>query len=790
MPRSLSSLIQTWEHEAVRVGGSFPSRPLSGQVQCSTMNFHQRLAATLSMRWFFFFFFVSGFCSLLYEVVWLRLAMAEFGVTSALLSIVLSTFMAGLGLGSWASGRLIRNSGHNLDPHALRLYASTEFLIGLSALLVPLELAWGRSLLAHFPLSASVTYYLASGAWVGFTLIPWCACMGATFPFAMLAIRTGISSESERSFSFLYLANVLGAFLGALGPAVLVELYGFQGALKIGACLNGLLAVSAMRLASRVSGSAEGIKASKVLAAMAAPPYLASRWTLALLFATGCTSMGAEVVWVRQFTPYVGTVVYAFASLLALYLLSTYIGSRIYRRWALHRAAVGPTVWACLGLCAILAAKTADPQFHLSRALRLIFGIVPLCGMMGFVTPMLVDRRSGGDPERAGNAYAVNVLGCIVGPLLSGFLLLPNLAERWVLLILASPWLVLGMFPDSFIDRRKGVEPTASRVAPYAAVIVVIVIVVWSGGYEDQYSHREVLRDNTATVIAIGNGMDKRLMVNGIGITELTPTTKIMAHLPLAFLSHPPRNALAVCFGMGTSYRSLMSWNIPVTAVELVPSVPKLFWYFHSDAQELLTSPRSHLVIDDGRAFLERTEQQFDVITIDPPPPVEAAGSSLLYSTQLYATIRRRLRPGGILQQWLPKDDNFLQASIARALADSFPYVRVFGTLKGPGLHFLASSDPIPWKTAEELAARLPASAARDLVEWGPEATPEGNFAIVLSREHPISEILARDPQAPMLTDDRPVNEFYALRRYVSPGLQRAWARRPGQPVRSSLLGR
>ena len=57
------------------------------------------------MTWYFLFFFLSGFCCILYEIVWLRLSMAQFGVTSALVAIVLSTFMAGLGVGSWASGR-------------------------------------------------------------------------------------------------------------------------------------------------------------------------------------------------------------------------------------------------------------------------------------------------------------------------------------------------------------------------------------------------------------------------------------------------------------------------------------------------------------------------------------------------------------------------------------------------------------------------------------------------------------------------------------------------------------
>jgi spermidine synthase len=724
-----------------------------------------------SMRWLFLFFFISGFCSLLYEVVWLRLAMAKFGVTSALLSVVLSMFMAGLGLGSWASGRLIRRSGHAFDRHALRFYALAEFLIGTSALVVPLELAWGRNLLAHFSLGSSADYYVASGIWIGFTLIPWCACMGATFPFAMLAVRRIVPSKSQRSFSYLYLANVLGACAGALGPAVLVELCGFRGALKIGACLNILLSVSAMILASRV---VVNVEAPRSPGATIDPPLGAPKRIMALLFATGCTSMGAEVVWVRQYTPYIGTVVYAFALLLALYLIFTYLGSKAYREWNSQGVEVGPMIWAGVGLCAVLAAMMADPMVPLPRALRLILGIAPLSGMMGFVTPMLVDRWSGGDPERAGSAYAVNVLGCIAGPLLSGFVLLPHMAERWALLVLAAPWLLLGTASGSSTGVMRREQPR-HQMASYAVILITLAVVVGSRGYENVFAHHEILRDSTATVIAVGDGMNKRLLVNGIGITELTPTTKIMAHLPLAFLPHPPQNALAVCFGMGTSYRSLMSWNISVTAVELVPSVPRLFWYFHSDAHELLTSPLSRVVIDDGRAYLERNAEQYDVITIDPPPPVEAAGSSLLYSKEFYATIRQRLRPGGILQQWLPKDNDFLQASIARSLAESFPHVRVFGPLRESGLHFLASSEPFMEPTAAELAARMPATAARDLVEWGPKATAEANLELVLRKEYSIDEILARDPQAPALEDDRPVNEFYALRRYVRPGLRRGW---------------
>src|SRR6266852_189726 len=143
---------------------------------------------------------------------------------------------------------------------------------------------------------------------------------------------------------------------------------------------------------------------------------------------------------------------------------------------------------------------------------------------------------------------------------------------------------------------------------------------------------------------------------------------KAMAHFPLAFLEHPPKNVLVICFGMGNTFRPLLSWGHLTTAVDLVPSVPKMFWYYHPDAPELLRSPLAHVVVDDGRRYLERTSEQYDLITIDPPPPVEAAGSSLLYSKEFYAAARRRLRPGGILQQWLPYGDAEDFSSVASAL--------------------------------------------------------------------------------------------------------------------------
>ncbi len=746
------------------------------------------------MRWYLGFFFVSGFCSILYELVWLRLAMAEFAVTTALVSIVLSAFMIGLGSGSWGAGRYMRgrrtaSSNPALIP-ALRLYALAELLIGLSAILVPYELGWGRTLLekldAGTPLS-SAAYYVAAGFWIGLTLVPWCACMGATFPVAMAAIRENLSLESARSFSYLYLANVLGAVAGAAIPLLLIELLGFKGTLHVGAVLNLGLAVSAFSLSLRArqqagqqaAGRQAATAPQSPVSTQASAPSIPA-WSYYLLFATGFTSMGVEVVWIRLFTPALGTVVYAFATILGLYLGATYVGSLIYRRGKWGDDAPGNFFLASLALAVVLPLLLCDPRLRMVYPLRVV-AILPFSLAVGFVTPMILDRVSQGDPDRAGRGYAINIIGCVLGPLVSGFLLLPLLGERFTLLAFALPWIAASF---------RGLQPGfagPSRWKPRVALklvlagLVALALVFVTKDFESQFSPREVRHDSTATVTAAGaSRIQKHLLVNGIGMTGLTPITKMIAHLPPAFLSRPPKNVLVICFGMGTTYRSALSWNVPSTAVELVPSVVAVFPFFFADAHQVMSSPLSHVVVDDGRFYMERSNRQYDVIAIDPPPPVEAAASSLLYSKQFYAIAKLHLAPGGILQQWFPEggQDAAILASVAKSLRESFPYVRVFHSVEGWGYHFLASQSPLPSFSAATLASHMPPSAVADLLEWGPEIDAERQFAVVLNQELSLDDLIEKAPGVPALSDDRPVNEYYLLRRSRDPYFRQAvWQR-------------
>src|SRR5262245_61791883 len=730
-----------------------------------------------SLTSWFLFFLGSGFASLVYEVVWLRLAMAAFGVTTPLVSIVLSIFMAGLALGSWLGGRL---GAREIDARrGLRRYGAAEAIIGVLALAVPSGLSAGHALVVASGTTLawdSAVYHVVCGLLVSLALLPCCAAMGATFPLAMSVIR--VAHPGVRSFSCLYLANVLGAACGTLASAfVLVELLGFRATLAVAVAVNLLIAAATFALSCRHAPTPT--PASALASARPSDTAATRPIVLAGLFLTGLVSMAMEVVWIRQLTPYLGNLVYAFAGILATYLVATLLGSRLYRTWIGPErcARAGGLAWLVAAVAGLLPLAAADPRLDMIAPGRLLLGVTPFCAVVGILTPMLVDRWSTGRPDRAGTAYAVNVLGSIAGPLLAGFVLLPTVGEHTAPVLLVLPLFaaaVAGIVRPALVGAEG--PPRLGRAAwvPVAVGLgLATMFVLSTRSFETRYPEREVRRDHTATVIVTGNGMSRDLLINGTSTTVLTPVTKWMAHVPLVFLERPPADALVICFGMGTTFRSLLSWDIRVTAVELVPSVPEFFPYFHADAHELMRLPNARVVIDDGRRFLERSRDTFDVITIDPPNPPEAAGSSLLYSREFYALARTRLRPGGILQQWVPITDLGTLASVTRALEASFPHVRAFPsvnpypTLKVLGVHYLASDRPIPRYSVAELVQRLPARAAQDLIEWPIEPTVTGNFTRLLKHEAPLVALTSLAPGAPALADDRPFNEYFLLRRWV-----------------------
>lgn len=737
---------------------------------------HSRKLSPAVGRLLFCFFFLSGFCSLVYQVIWTRLAFTSFGIITPVLSVVLSVFMLGLFIGAWAGGRFVAPLVRRTGLSALLFYGLAEALIGLGAFSVPKLFSTGEYVLLTTGETNSTSYLVWSALVLAISILPFCVCMGATFPLMMAYVREQ-DSQNTGSFSYLYLANVLGAMSGTILTAiVLVEVFGFHYTLRIAAAGNFTIACIAAGLGWKQQKSApsEAPGAAAPVASPSLTPWKQrrTRFTRWILFSTGFCAMAMEVVWTREFTPVLKTQVYSFAWIVFTYLGATFLGSWWYRHHLKKDSCWSTgTLLALLMITVFLPILANDPRLvkadwtyfiDVRSVVIVLASICPFCAVLGYLTPSLIDDYAAGDPAVAGKAYAINVLGCILGPLFACYVMLPEIGERYALILLGLPFLGFHFLTrDSLSFWQRSGSGLAAGVVLVGALFFSRDFPEWLAGTA---RNTEVRRDYAASVVSTGAGFNRSLLVNGIGMTMLTPITKFMVHLPLALHREPSKSVLIICFGMGTTYRSALSWGLETTTVELVPNVPRAFGFYHADAAQILNNPKGHIVIDDGRRFLKRTRAKFDVIVIDPPPPVEAAGSSLLYSKAFCDLVKQHLKPNGIMQTWFPGGELLVAQGVLRSVNDTFPYVRCFGSVRGWGIHVLASMDPIEMQAPEQLVARMPAAAQMDLLEWAPSRDLSAYLGVVLAREIPLAKALNPNPEV-RITDDDPLNEYFLLRR-------------------------
>ena len=84
------------------------------------------------------------------------------------------------------------------------------------------------------------------------------------------------------------------------------------------------------------------------------------------------------------------------------------------------------------------------------------------------------------------------------------------------------------------------------------------------------------------------------------------------------------------------------------------------------------------MIIADGRNHVELTDRTYDFIVVDPPPPIESSGVSVISSLEFYQAGEGRLDPGGVMMQWVPYGqtlDEFL--AHVRTFLPVFPNVIV-----------------------------------------------------------------------------------------------------------------
>jgi spermidine synthase len=745
----------------------------------------------MPIRLLFLAFFLSGASGLIYQTVWVRMLTRFLGSTTAAAATVLCVFMGGLALGSYIGGKLADRKKNLLD-----YYAILEILIALLGLLASFAIiSWlGGFYVGIFHLFQGKTGVLlfARVLFAMLCLLPPTLLMGATLPL-LVAFVTRYREELQSGIGRLYSVNTFGAVVGVLLTGfLLLGALGESNSIGIAAILNSIAAIAANRVSRSLRSLGQGIEEKdnqERIPWLGSVPYTKGirLWSTAAIFVSGFTALAYEILWTRLLMLPLATSIYAFSFMLATFLAGIAIGSWLSTRFAFSSACPASTFgmleifigfWTAVGMLAFPALEAFSPQsvsLHFFVKLLISFFLVfPVAVFFGWQFPVAVrccvsDVKSPG--KETGWAYAVNTTGAISGSVLAGFLLLPVFGTAETQVLLATLNIILGCVLLWISPREeRGRLPWVAGMAamgfilmvlfvgdPYRTVINQRVIKIWGDNAQVYASHEDI----EGTVVAAGSSDHPRrrsLLINGVGVTSLQTETKLMAHLPMALVENAHR-MLVICFGMGTTVRSASHYQgLTIDAVDIVPRVFDYFKYFHDDASQVAALPNVSFKRDDGRNFLLVHHEPYDIIIVDPSPPIHSAGTVNLYTKEFFQLCRSRLSKNGAVCLWLPPAPISELLMIIRSFTEVFPASSMWGPLNYPGLYLVGG-----WHSFEQtndsvslVAKRL--SSVEDLTEW--DATygnEEGLKDLFLLNARELSPLLAAFPE---LTDDEPYTEF------------------------------
>jgi spermidine synthase len=742
-------------------------------------------------------FILSGAAGLIYEIVWSRQLVLVFGNTTQAVSAILTGFFGGMAIGATVGGRIADRVG---SP--LRLYGLLEIVLVVVVLVTPVTFTLINDAYRGIYPALEGTPFLALARLVLAVLAlgPATIMMGATFP--ALVRHFTRSSALSQAFGRLYFANTMGAVAGTLlAGLILIELFGLSGALRIGAVCSGIAGLVALWLARGDTGAVETAPRADADTIPADPARHASSrpraivWLpLVVAFISGLTSLGYQVTWTRLLASGTGGLTYVFTVILALFLIGIAVGAALFtvirprikdpvRLLALSQVAVA--VLSVAGLILVISQpRILDPSRPLF-SIGVLFGaavltVLPVTIVLGLSFPtaseLLRDDRGTAGSE-SGSLLGVNTTGAILGSLVIPFFLMPTIGSPAIIVMLALSNAALGVGLALYSRPRR----IAVAGAGIVAAVLIVVLATRPGlvvqPNEARIASRGALlfesrEDEIASVQAGQDRATPELWVGGTSMTLLTVDAKLMPILPLIARPESQR-ALVVAFGMGTAFRTALIAGLRTDAVELVPSVPKMFRYYYDDADQVLADPNGKVVIADGRNHLELVDEHFDIILTDPPPPIQSSGVSVISSLEYYEAGRDHLTDGGVMMQWTPygTTESDLKEHI-RTFASVFQHVIAVRGSGGYGFYMLGSAQPMSLDPQAGAAVLARPGVLEDISSAydSPESTVEGWLAEIGRQTWLVDdEVRSYAGDGPMITDDEPRPEYFLLREWNDP---------------------
>jgi spermidine synthase len=754
-----------------------------------------------SRTWVFLFFFISGATGLIYEVVWTRLLTLVMGNTHYSIATVLTTFMGGLALGSYVGGRVI---DRYFNP--LALYAVLEAAIGMYCLAIPSLIDWAFPLFKSIYLNADSSYAAASFyrfLVCAIILIIPTSFMGATLP----VLSKFVSKKSEfvgRDVGTLYAINTFGAVFGAATSAfVFMRLLGLNATIGLAAAFNiGIAAVIFFIFRPPLIRSQENVQISKATESGPIP------WKEGFIFLgfgiSGFCALVYQLTWNRILSLLLGSSVYAFSLILAIFILGLALGTVFFARWMTRfkdLVKVFGLLQIGIGLSALIALpffgeipfvnrwvyQNWDIDFTVVQGANflIIFSLLfAPTFFMGGQFPVVVNLLTRGISNLGrdvGRVYASNTVGTILGSFVGGFIMVPvvgiqNSVLTAVLInILLAAALLL--FAPSLHPRLK-----------YYGVPLLVIICVWGGRSVDAWdkavissgsfmpyrikdlheaekkankilSYQEGTHTTVTTELAVSGNIFLRVNGKTDASLALDMRTQLLSgYLPM-FFKENPQSALVIGQGSGITLGAVEQFPVKeIDLVEISPAVIEGSRYFGPFNHHALDDERLTVILEDGRNHVALSDKKYDVIISEPSNPW-ISGVGALFTIDFFHLLKERLSADGVACIWVHTNmspDSF--KSITRSFSEVFPYVTMWESIVGDDYLLIGSSREygLPYEEVEKFLTQE--TIGHDLKRIGIQSVRDLLSLMIMDRD----PIIQFSGDAPIHTDDNSLLEFNA----------------------------
>ncbi len=342
-------------------------------------------------------------------------------------------------------------------------------------------------------------------------------------------------------------------------------------------------------------------------------------------------------------------------------------------------------------------------------ALSSLIILLPICATLGFMFSLasrIYKPESGMGASRIGEVYALEAIGAMVGGAITGFILIRYISSIQTMGVLS--FLLSGSAIILFRHIGSSRYKIIARSIATAAFSLYIMLWLFNGWQAiDKYSldiewrGSELLaskNSNFGNIVVTKKGGQFSFFDNGLRLYTVPdrPTAEEAAHF--ALLEHPnPKKVLLIGGGAGGLLGEIARHPVDrIDYVELDPLIIKMAKeYAGGESRSQLSGPKVSIIFEDGRRYIKRTAEKYDVIIINIGDPY-TAGLNRFYTLEFFKEAMKVMNQGGVISFGLSASESYIGEELADFLRSIYATLsRVFPDVKvipGETAYFLASN--------------------------------------------------------------------------------------------------